>query len=146
MVDVSEMYKSNSEYLKAEDLGTSMPTLTIQASDVKHFDNGDSKLVLQFTETDKTMPLNMTNARAIAEIHGNNSEGWTGKQIMLFTMPVDFQGRQVQAIRVRAPASQQSWQAPANTAPPPNSSQDYGQVSNGAPPNDDIPFAPEVRG
>ncbi len=143
MVDVNEMYKSNSEYLKAEDLGSSMPTLTIQASDVKHFDNGDSKLVLQFAETEKTMPLNMTNARAIAELHGNNSDGWAGKRIMLFTMTVDFQGRQVPAIRIRAPA-------PAQQGLPANNSSQAGQfaqqASGGTPMDDDIPFAPEMRG
>lgn len=138
MVDINEIYKSNSDYLKAEDIGTDMPVFTIQTADVKHFDNGDSKLVLQFHETDKSLPLNVTNARAVAEMHGNNSSDWLGRQIMLFTMPVDFQGRMVQAIRIRAPATQaqsfqaQSFQVPLEDpppAPPATGPNDYGAQS-----------------
>lgn len=104
MTDINEIYKSNSDNIKAEDIGTNMWTMTIKTADVKSFDNGaDRKIVLTFHEWDKQLPLNVTNARAIADLYGHNSNGWVGRQIMLFSMPVDFQGKMVNAVRVRAP-------------------------------------------
>lgn len=118
MVDINEVYDAG-EHLKAADIGTSMPTFTMGPSSVKDFDNGDRKLVVSFQDTDKTLVLNVTNARAIADMYGHNSDGWVGRKIMLFTMPVEFNGNTVQAIRVRAPVdqaqnTQQQHGAPAN--------------------------------
>lgn len=105
MTDINEIYKSNSDNIKAEDIGNNMWTMTIKSADVKSFDNGaERKIVLTFHEWDKQLPLNVTNARAIADMHGHNSNGWIGKQIMLFSMPVKFQDRMVNAVRIRAPA------------------------------------------
>lgn len=106
MVDINLIYKSNSDYMKAEDIGTNMWTMTIANADLKEFDNGDRKIVLQFDDFDKSLPLNVTNARAIADLYGGDTDKWVGRQIMLFTMPVDYQGKMVQAVRVRAPQQQ----------------------------------------
>jgi hypothetical protein len=117
VVDISTIYKSNSDYLNAEEIGADMWTLTIFSADVKKWDNGDQKIVVAFNETDKVLPLNVTNARAIGDLYGGDTDAWVGKQIMLFTMPVDFQGKTVQAIRVRGPQRQitpQRRSAPVN--------------------------------
>ncbi len=106
MVDINLIYKNNSDYMKAEDIGTNMWTMTITSADLKEFDNGDRKIVLQFEDFDKSLPLNVTNARAIADLYGGDTDKWSGRQIMLFTMPVDYQGKMVQAVRVRAPQQQ----------------------------------------
>lgn len=165
MTDINEIYKSNSDNIKAEDIGSNMWTMTIKTADVKSFDNGaERKIVLTFHEWDKQLPLNVTNARAIADLYGHNSNGWIGRQIMLFSMPVDFQGKMVNAVRVRAPmqpggpmqggqpsngpAQQQNYQ-PAQHSPqrPLNGPQTggYAQASGGgsgqfAPPPTDNPF------
>lgn len=115
MVDISSIYKSNSEYLNAEDIGQNMWTMTIANAEVKEFQNGDRKIVLSFDDYDKVMPLNATNARAIGELYTPDTDAWIGKQIMLFTMPVDFQGKMVQAIRIRAPQRQSA--PPRRSAP-----------------------------
>lgn len=116
MVDINTIYKSNSDYLKAEDIGSEMWTVTIYSADVKTWDNGDRKVVLEFNELEnKAMPLNVTNSRAIADIYGGDTDNWIGKEIMLFTMPVDYQGKMVQAIRIRAP---QKASAPPRRAAP----------------------------
>lgn len=106
MVDINLIYKSNSDYMKAEDIGTNMWTMTISSAEIKEFDNGDRKLVLQFDDYDKSLPLNVTNAKAIADLYTPDTDAWVGRQIMLFTMPVDYQGKMVQAVRVRAPQQQ----------------------------------------
>lgn len=103
MVDINEIYKSNSDYIKAEDIGNNMWTMTIKTADVKKFDDGTSKIILTFNEWEKCLPLNVTNAKSIAGLYGHNSNSWIGHQIMLFTMMVDYAGKQTLGIRVRAP-------------------------------------------
>ena len=107
MTDFNTLYKSNSDYLKAEDLGTNMYTLTVKGVEPKTFDDGTTKLVLSFAQTNKIMPLNVTNARSIADIYGVNYEAWINQQLVLFTMKVQFQDKLVDAIRIRPPQVQQ---------------------------------------
>jgi hypothetical protein len=105
--DISEVYQSNSDFLKADDIGSNFWTATINAVDMKNFDDGSRKLFIMFQELDKGLVLNKTNADTIGDLYGRNTDHWTGKQILLFTAPVDYQGKKVQAIRVRGPAQQQ---------------------------------------
>lgn len=139
MVDINEVYKSNSNNIKAEDIGDNMWTMTIKSADVEELKNKegqvDHKIVLTFHEWDKSLPLNITNARAVAGLYGGNTDAWVGKQIMLFTAMVDFQGRPTLGIRVRAPQPTQP-RMPGQTQPMPNSPQrplDYQAASGGNP-------------
>lgn len=102
--DINDIYQSNSDFLKAEDIGANFWTATIRLVEMKSFDNGERKLAIGFNELDKSLLLNMTNARTIGDLYGGDTDNWVGKQIMLFTMPVDYQGKKVQAVRLRAPA------------------------------------------
>ena len=106
--DISEVYQSNSDFLKAEDIGANFWTVTISKVDMKNFDDGTRKLFVMFTELDKGLVLNKTNADTIGDLYGKNTDAWAGHQVMLMTMPVDYQGKKVQAIRVRAPAQHQA--------------------------------------
>jgi hypothetical protein len=112
MAHIDLIYKSNSSYLKAEDIGQDMPVFTIMKADVKTFDDGTAKVVIEFEETEKVLPLNKTNATAIADLYGLDTDAWIGRQIMLFTMLVEFNNQKVQAIRVRGVPRQQQ-QSPA---------------------------------
>lgn len=125
--DVSDIYQSNSDFLRAEDIGANFWTATISAVDMKAFDNGERKLLLSFQELDKALLLNMTNARTVSDLYGGDTDGWINKQVMLFTMPVDYQGKKVQAIRLRGPASSQG--APQRSAGPNTYAQQSGGVS-----------------
>lgn len=141
MVDINEIYKSNSEYIKAEDIGNNMWTMTIKTADVKKFDDGTSKIILTFNEWEKCLPLNVTNARSIAAMYGHNSNDWPGRQIMLFTMMVDYAGKQTLGIRVRAPmqaSAPPQPSSPVHTSPQrplnqPAAAQAYQQASGGSP-------------
>lgn len=106
--DIGEVYQSNSDFLKAEDIGANFWTVTISKVDMKNFDDGSRKLFVMFTELDKGLVLNKTNADTIGDLYGKNTDGWAGRQVMLMTMPVDYQGKKVQAIRLRSPAQQQA--------------------------------------
>ena len=56
--------------------------------------------------------LNKTNATTIGSVHGQEIEGWTGREIELFTQMVPFNGQNVAAIRVRAVAEAVAPDAP----------------------------------
>jgi hypothetical protein len=75
---------------------------------------------------------NKTNANRIAHAFGTNTDNWIGQEITLFTDLVDFQGKAVEAIRVRA-------KKPIAAAPPVRqASADIGR--GGDLPNEPIPF------
>jgi hypothetical protein len=50
---------------------------------------------------DKGLVLNKTNANNIAAVYGDDTDDWIGGGIQLFPTMVDYQGRSVEAIRVR---------------------------------------------
>ena len=63
-----------------------------------------SQYLLYFADVKKGLVLNKTNATTIGSVHGQELEGWTGKEIELFEQMVPFQGQNVPSIRVRAVA------------------------------------------
>lgn len=87
--------------LKAADLQGHEPTVTIASVEMKKFDNGN-KLVITFEGKKKALVCNKTNANRIAFAFGTNTDNWIGQQVTLFTDLVDFQGKAVEAIRIRA--------------------------------------------
>lgn len=129
---MSEAFPSN--YLRASDFPK--PTL-LTISHVKMEDIGDDhKPVLYFQELDKGLCLNKTNGNTIADVYGDDSDDWKGQQIVAFETPVQFQGRMVQAVRVRKPKPQAKPHAPLPPAP-------LKKANDIDPPddmNDDIPF------
>ena len=103
---VSDMFQS--KYLKAEDLQGQEHTVTIggvHIEDVGMEGKPQHKPVMYLQGVGKGLILNKTNAEQVAHIHGDDSDGWIGKQIILFTMMVQFQGQMMPAIRVRGPAA-----------------------------------------
>lgn len=97
---VSDAFPSN--YIKAADLQDR--NVLVVMSHVKMETLGDDdKPVLYFQGKEKGLCLNKTNANNIATVYGDDTEDWTGKEIVLFPAMVDFQGRTVAAVRVRAP-------------------------------------------
>lgn len=114
MPNINEAFPSN--YLKASDLQGRSVTIKMDRA-VFETIGKDEKLVLYFQGKDKGMVLNKTNANNIAFIYGQETDDWRGQEITLFEAMVDFQGKTVPAIRVRAPQRkpapvQQSHQRP----------------------------------
>ena len=94
-----------SKYLKAEDVEEDM-TVTISSvtlEDVKDKDSGKTtqKPCIHFKELAKSILCNKTNWNLIARQHGEESDEWVGKQIVLTVMDVDSFGDIVSAIRVK---------------------------------------------
>lgn len=136
-MNINEAFPSN--YLKSSDLKGATPTVTMS-----HITNeklgDDTKLVLYFQGKEKGMVLNKTNANNIAQLYGPETDAWNGKKVTLAVAWVDFQGRSVEAIRVRPPAFQQSAAEQGVRQSMPSS-----RPSEMADLDDEIPFAPEFR-
>jgi hypothetical protein len=97
---VSQVFSG--DYLKATDLDGREPTVVIATVEVKQFDDGN-KLLIMFQGKKKGLVANKTNANRIAMLYGDDTDGWIGKEVVLYTDIVDFQGKPTEAIRVRGP-------------------------------------------
>lgn len=129
-----------SKYLKAHDLGGKTVKLKITGINVEKLGE-DLRPVISFNGTEKTLVVNKTNANRITQSYGKETDDWIGKDIEVYPDQVEFQGRMVEAIRVRVPARPPQGK-PAVTgqfaAPPPASEKDYGTLADEL--DDTIPF------
>lgn len=57
---------------------------------------------LVFEGQPKPFGCNKTNAKVIAAMYGEDTDGWAGKAVTLFRTEVEFQGDRVAAIRIRS--------------------------------------------
>lgn len=92
-----------SKYLKASDIeGDTVATIKgVQMEQMKDQEgNEETKPVLHFTEY-KPMVLNMTNARAIESLYGDDTDVWPGNQVTLFVVEVSAFGKTTPALRIR---------------------------------------------
>lgn len=115
---IGEAFPSN--FLKADDLQGKDIIVTIQEVTLEELGKGnekEQKLIIAFKGKDKKLVCNKTNAKTIAKIHGDDTDDWIGKSIIIGPREVEFQGDQVWAIRVslRNPAKA----SPAKAAPAP---------------------------
>ena len=129
-MNINDAFPSN--YVKASDLKGKEVVLKISRVAMEDI-GGDHKPIVYFHGAEKGMVLNKTNSMNIATLYGPETDGWVGKEVLLYPTWVDFQGRSVEAVRVRGPQGstmQHAGQTPL-------------QGGNGAPNiDDDIPFAP----
>lgn len=116
-MNINEAFPS--KYLKADDLQGR--EVTVQIDHVAMEEVGkdkDVRAALYFRNKEKGIVLNKTNATNIAAAYGPNTDDWSGQPVTLFTAWVDFQGKSVQAIRVRPASNGQSVKPPvAKPAP-----------------------------
>ena len=89
-----------SEYLRAADLKDQNVRVIISHIEMRDVGD-DNKPVLFFQNKEKGLVLNKTNGNNIAILYGDDTDDWSGKEIVLYPTMVDFQGRSVSAIRVR---------------------------------------------
>jgi|SRR5215468_584089 len=95
---VSGLFPSN--YLRAADLNGQDVTVVVDKITVEDIGD-DTKPVVYFRGKKKGLVLNKTNASNIAIAYGDDTEDWVGQEIILYPTLVDFQGRSVEAIRVK---------------------------------------------
>jgi hypothetical protein len=77
-----------SKYFKTADLNGKAVIVEIARAQLETLKNAKGeeqrKIVLYFTQAQKTLPLNMTNFDVVADICGNDTEDWPGKRIELY--------------------------------------------------------------
>jgi len=132
-MNINDTFSGN--MLKAADLKGAQPTVTIANIKMEKLGD-DTKPVLYFAGKEKGVVLNKTNATNIAAAYGPETDNWVGKRVILFTAWVDFQGKSVEAIRIRpAPPQQQpqSYQAPPQQAPQFEPGSDFGADDSSIP-------------
>lgn len=124
-----------SKYIKVEDLQGRDVTLTIRDCKIDQLDN-EQKLILHFMGKDKAMVCNKTNAERIALVHGGDTDGWLGKQIIIGPeMTNNLQGKAIMAIRVKGIPQPAAAASSAPALQPTTSA-----VKAEAPFDDSIPF------
>lgn len=113
---VSQAFPSN--YLRASDLQGKEPTVTIARVEMEDIGD-DRKPVVYFAGKEKGVVLNKTNANNISMLYGDDTDNWIGKPIGLYATYVDFQGRSVEAIRVKPARANGNGHHVAPPPPPP---------------------------
>jgi hypothetical protein len=103
------------QYLCAADLRGRDVTLTISRlvqEDLRTDKGDEAKWIIYFAEMEerhrrdskqinKRLVLNVTGAKAIAKLHGNETDDWVGKRITLFATQCMAFGSQTDCIRIR---------------------------------------------
>lgn len=101
----SELFPSR--FLKAEDFDGQPQVLKIVGVTTEELGTAgkkEMKPLVRFAGMTKGLILNVTNFDAIAEICGSDeTDDWSGKHVELYPTRTEMGGKQVDAIRVRAP-------------------------------------------
>lgn len=133
MPSIDDVFAS-ADYLRVADLNQKEHTLNINGYEIQEYDDGKRKPVLSFAGAKKKLVCNLTNARRIAMLHGDDLDGWLGKSITIMPDITEFQGKPTPCIRVKVGMVSQpeAAQAPVETAP--TTSPELGDL------DDEIPF------
>jgi hypothetical protein len=89
-----------SEFLRAQDLQGRSVNVVIDRVELRDI-GGDPKPVVFFMGKTRGLVLNKTNALELGNYYGNETDAWQGQPVQLYPAKVLYQGRQVDAIRVR---------------------------------------------
>lgn len=119
-------------YVSASDLKGKDCTLTIIATNAQELvlvggAKSKRKLILTFKEAKKKMVCNVTNANTLVDLYGTKAEGFIGKRIIVYPTKASFQGKPVDAIRIRdkVPGAQAPAPPPEpDDMPPPSQDND----------------------
>lgn len=136
---VSEAFPS--KYISAADLNGGNARAVMQHVEIEKIGD-DTKPVLYFKGKQKGLVLNKTNSKAIADVYGDEMDDWAGNELILFPIMTDYQGKQVEAVRVRAPQPKDNPRPAARQASadmvPDQPKRQTGGISDSM--NDEIPF------
>jgi len=122
------------EFLNAGHIGNARPRVVIEGCQVENFDNGDAKPVLRFQNKERGLVLNKTNANIIAEKYGDETEGWIGLPLVLYSAKVQFKDKMVDGVRVEIPSGNGEAAPSVPVKPEPVAAASADEVP------DDVPF------
>jgi hypothetical protein len=100
---ISDVFPSR--YVTAADLDGKSFTLTIKSVTLEEMITHDNKMVtkpvLWFAQAAKGMVLNVTNAKILAHLFGDDTDFWPGQRVTIYPTRVKAFGSMQDAIRVR---------------------------------------------
>jgi len=103
-MNINHAFPSN--YISAGDLGgVGGNGAIVTIKEVRQEEVGRSKEmcpVLFFSDAQKGLVLNKTNANSLAEMFGGETDRWAGQQIGLYCVDTEYEGRHVEGVRVRS--------------------------------------------
>jgi len=126
---VSEEFPS--QYLKASDLGGREVRVTMARVEREKIGT-DTKLILYFKGKEKGLVLNKTNAFAIGDAYGEDTEDWYDQPLIMFSIKTEYQGKIVDGLRCRVPTAR-------DNKPPKADPITSGDFPGDRVPDDDIP-------
>jgi len=86
-MDMEDFNKSDSPYLRADDIGDKIPTVTIKEVTQETMQDGEKKPVVWFVDRSKGLVLNKTNSRNLTSAIGSTkTDDWAGTEIELYTV------------------------------------------------------------
>jgi hypothetical protein len=85
------------KYLVANDLSNDPITYEILGARI---DRQYNRVALSFAETGRSLLLNKTNAKHIADTAGDDFDKWAGVKVVIKREPVTYMGDQVDGVRV----------------------------------------------
>lgn len=107
MPRMSEMFPS--KYLSAKDLDGEKKTFTIvdvRQETIEGRDGEEDQLKWTLDlEDNKPLVLNVTNAKSISSIYGDDTDDWLDQKVVLYPTKVLFKGQNTDAIRVHEDAT-----------------------------------------
>jgi len=106
-MDISDFMKSDSDWLKKDDVNFRGMNVTITAvTEETVGQEKERKLALHFRGDVKPMLLNKINLKVLAAMYGTNTKAWMGEEVNVFNdLSVNFNGAQG-GLRIR-PAMQE---------------------------------------
>jgi hypothetical protein len=127
----SQMYPS--KYLKADDFDEPV-VWRIKRISEETMGDGEMKHVCYFDECPRGMVLNVTNGRLLASLFGDDVDDCIGRQVEIVTILTDFQGKTVNALRLREVAKPKAKYGPRPAKKADKGGGDFADL------NDEIPF------
>lgn len=114
---ISEAFPS--KYVSAAELQGQDVTVAMSHVVMEEVDDNEPRPVLYFQGMSKGLVLNRTNATTIADMYGDDTDGWAGRPITVFPTQTEFRGKQVACIRVRINKPVVQAAQPMSTPPTP---------------------------
>jgi hypothetical protein len=94
-----------SKFMKAADLDNGGEVLTIDSCVLEEVGaDKEEKPVLYFQGRQKGLVLNRTNFDRLVHRFGDDTKGWKGNNVRVYSELVSFQGKQIEGIRLQPAA------------------------------------------
>jgi len=99
-MNINDVISADDRFLKAPDLQGRKVSVRIESFTVENFKE-KKQIVLKFFGAKKVLGLNKINTKMIASMHGDETDNWIGKEVLLFPSKTqNQQGQIVDCVRI----------------------------------------------